>query len=90
MKKLVSAVLAALMLAAVPACSAGDDTGGSNSVSGETGGKTAAKTPKENKLAELSPAEARQQLMERGYTLDQNGFREAVDFLDPDAVALFR
>ncbi|MCK5747225.1 MAG: hypothetical protein KAH44_13470, partial [Oricola sp.] len=89
MKKLVSAVLAALMLAAVPACSAGDDTGGSNSVSGETGGKTAAKTPKENKLAELSPAEARQQLMERGYTLDQNGFREAVDFLDPDAVALF-
>ena len=89
MKKLVSAVLAAFLLAAVPACSAGDDAGGSNSVSGETGGKTAAKMPKKNKLAELSPAEARQQLMERGYTLDQNGFREAVDFLDPDAAALF-
>lgn len=78
MKKLVSAALAAIILAAVPACSGGKDAG--------NGGAAA---PKENKLAKVEPAEARQQLMERGYQIDQNGFRETVDFLDPDGAALF-
>ena len=48
------------------------------------GGDTAS-----NKLAELEPAEARQRLMESGYAIDQNGFRQAVDYLDADAVALY-
>lgn len=42
-----------------------------------------------SKLAKLDPPEARQKLMESGYSLDQQGFREAVDYLDPDGVALF-
>lgn len=73
MKTYISAACAALVIAVIPACSGGEGGGSSGA----------------NKLAQLDPPEARQRLMESGYTLDQNGFREAVDFLDPDAVALF-
>jgi len=77
MKHYIIAAMAALTIMLVPACSGGSDAGGGAA-------KSAA-----SKLAKLEPPEARQKLMESGYTLDQNGFREAVDFLDADAVALF-
>lgn len=77
MKHYLVAAMAALTIILVPACSGGSDAGGGPA-------KSAA-----SKLAKLEPPEARQKLMESGYTLDQNGFREAVDFLDANGVALF-
>ncbi|WP_084398797.1 hypothetical protein [Henriciella aquimarina] len=73
MKTYISAACAALVLAVIPACSGGE--GGGNSGA--------------SKLAQLDPPEARQRLMENGYMIDQNGFREAVDYLDADTAALF-
>ena len=76
MKTYLTAALAALALVALPACSGGDGNSGA--------GKSAA-----SKLAKLEPAEARQKLMESGYPINQSGFRQAVDYLDADAVGLF-
>jgi len=77
MNRYIMAALAALAILVVPACSGGSNEGAGSS-------KSAA-----SKLLQLDPPEARQKLMEAGYTLDQNGFREAVDFLDADSVGLF-
>ena len=79
MRTIISAALAALVFAVVPACSGGD---------GGSGGGGSSKV-KANKLAQLDPAEARQRIMQTGYPVNADGLRTAVDYLDADSVALF-
>lgn len=43
----------------------------------------------EQKLSEIDPQEARKQLTETGYEINQNGFRQAVDRLDVTAAQMF-